>query len=120
MSKKHKPSKKGGWFVLAFFGLIFVFLGYRMVHQAYWDIKVESPDWKTRFQEDFPGMEKAASLAPEKRKRVIEQSNKEFCPCKCGYTLAGCLKDDRNCPIRPKNLDRIGELVRQAQNLPGP
>lgn len=118
MSKKHKPSEKGGSFVLAFFGLIFAFLGYSMVRQAYWDIKVETPEWKTRYREDFPGLDKAAPLSPDKRKQVLEQANKEFCPCKCGYTLAGCLKDDRHCPIRPKNLDRIAELVRQAQNPP--
>lgn len=118
MSKKNKPPEKGGWIVLTFFCLIFAFLGYRMVRQAYWDIKVESPEWKTRYQDDFPGLDKAVSLPPEKRKHVLEQANKELCQCKCGYTLASCLKDDRNCPIRPKNLDRIAELVRQAQNLP--
>lgn len=122
MSRRSRMAEKKmtwvSWVVLSLFGTAFLGMFGVMVRRAYWTVKIDSPEWKTQFRDDFPGLDKTAKLSPEKRKQVIEQANKEFCPCKCGYTLAGCLKDDRNCPIRAQNLDRIRELARQTQNLP--
>jgi hypothetical protein len=122
MSRRIRMAEKKmtwiSWAAVSLFGIAFLGMFGVMAHRAYWTVKIDSPEWKTRFREDFPGMDKAASLPLEKRKHVVEQANKEFCPCKCGYTLAGCLKDDRSCPLRAKNLDRLWELILQASIRP--
>lgn len=122
MSKRGRMAEEkltwGSRAIMTLVGIAFIGMIGAMVHQAYWTVKIDSPEWKTQFRGEFPGLDQAAMLPREKRTQVIEQANKEMCPCKCGYTLAGCLKDDRNCPIRSKNMDRFGELVRQAQRAP--
>ncbi len=103
-----------GWMVIGLCVGISAFFGYRMVSDARQEIKesqTNSPEWKTRFLAEFPGLETAASLRDDQKSRVIAQANKRFCPCKCGYTFATCLKDDQGCPMRSKNLAVVRSMI---------
>lgn len=103
------------WAMLSLFAAFFAGVFVLMARQARRDIRAHSPEEKTRFQEEFPGLEGAAGLAPEKKRRVVEQANQERCSCRCGYTVASCLKLDSRCPLRSKNLARVDEFIRQAR-----
>lgn len=87
-----------------------------MVRLAYLGIQANSPEWKTRFQEEFPGLEAAASLPQESRRVVVQWANAEKCSCRCGFTVASCLKLDSTCPNRPSNLQRVAERIKAAMN----
>lgn len=87
-----------------------------MVRLAYLGIRANSPEWKTRFQEEFPGLEAAAALSPESRRVVVQWANAEKCSCRCGFTVASCLKLDSTCPNRPSNLQRVAERIKAALN----
>lgn len=92
-----------------------------MVRLAYLGIQERSPEWKTRFQEEFPGLEAASALSPERRRLVVQWANAEKCSCQCGYTVASCLKLDSTCPNRPSNLQRLSERIKEAlNNIPSP
>lgn len=88
------------------------------IRQARRDIQAHSPEEKTRFQTVFPGVEAASDLERPQRKQVIARANQERCVCRCGYTVASCLKFDSRCPLRPKNFARIVQLVREARAAP--
>lgn len=90
-----------------------------MIRLAYLDIRVNSPEWKTRFQEEFPGLEAAAPLSPVSRRLVVQWANAEKCSCRCGYTVASCLKLDSTCPNRPSNLQRLEERIKAAESSGG-
>lgn len=85
-----------------------------MVRLAYLGIQERSPEWKTRFQEEFPGLEAASALSPERRRLVVQWANAEKCFCRCGYTVASCLKLDSTCPNRPSNLQKLAERIKEA------
>lgn len=87
-----------------------------MVRLAYLGIRANSAEWKTRFQEEFPGLEAAAALSPESRRVVVQWANAEKCSCRCGFTVASCLKLDSTCPNRPSNLQRVAERIKAALN----
>lgn len=87
-----------------------------MVRLAYLGIQERSPEWKTRFQEEFPGLEAAGALSPESRRLVVQWANAEKCSCRCGFTVASCLKLDSTCPNRPSNLQRVAERITVALN----
>lgn len=102
---------------VALIAFLAIFIGgfAAMVRQAHRHIQENSPDAKTKFQQDFPGLDAATVLKPEIKKRVVEQANKEFCACGCGYTVAACLNVDSTCPNRPKNLARVARLIEHAR-----
>lgn len=87
-----------------------------MVRLAYLGIQERSPEWKTRFQEEFPGLEAASALSPERRRLVVQWANAEKCSCRCGYTVASCLKLDSTCPNRPSNLQKLAKRTKEALN----
>ncbi len=103
------------WAVLALFAAVFTGIFVLLGRQASRDIQADSPEEKTRFQGEFPGLEAAAQLGPERKKRVVEQANRERCSCRCGYTVASCLKLDSRCPLRPANLARVAQLIEEAR-----
>lgn len=123
MSKK-KPknnsdgkSFKANWLPLAFVSMWVmgsaIWLGISIYKEGKEETAIVTD--KTKFRDEFPGLEEAASLSPEKRRVVIEAANKEFCACKCGYTLASCLVADQDCPNRPNNLLRVKGLIRESR-----
>lgn len=98
---------------LAALGLVFLgILAYNGYH-AYWDLKINKPEWKTGFHADFPGL--PADLLEARRAWVVQKANKEPCSCRCGFTLASCLKGDLSCPIRSQNFTRLKELVSESE-----
>lgn len=103
------------WIVIALFGILFIGGFGLMMREARRQSRSHSVEAKTEFQSDFPGLEKTAGLPPGMRERVIAQANKEFCSCRCGYTVAACLKLDTHCPNRPNNLTRIEQLVNEVR-----
>lgn len=109
MSRRKNEKTPWGFIgvALLLFGAFFV----RWVYAIYWEIKTSSPEWKTSFKADFPGLKEAAPDPGEKRAWLVQKANKEFCSCECGYTLAACLKGDLNCPIRDKNMSRIRDMA---------
>jgi hypothetical protein len=110
-SPKKRKTEKSSWWLLSLAGLLVAGLVANVVYRTFRDIKVQSPEWKTRFHADFPGLE---GLAGPERDRVVKEANREPCPCGCGYTLASCLKGDLNCPIRSKNQAKLREIIREA------
>ncbi len=119
-TNKRDKSKKSSWNYAILFGLALAGLAVFAVHESYLNVKSQSPEWKTRFRPDFPGLEDAASLSDEKKEWVVQQANREVCSCECGYTLASCLKVDLSCPLRPKNLERVSELIQKARRSDKP
>lgn len=104
------------WTAAAFFGLAALALMAFLIRQAQLSIQSSPAVFKTKYHEVFPGSEEAASLSAEKNQWVVRAANREQCPCKCGYTLAACLKTDSACPIRSKNLARVRELILAARS----
>jgi hypothetical protein len=115
MSRREKD-QWASRFTILLMGSVAVAVMGLMLRRAYLDIRVNSPEWKTRFQEEFPGLETAATLPPERRRLVVQWANAEKCSCRCGYTVASCLKLDSTCPNRPSNLQRLAERIKGALN----
>ncbi len=105
-----------GRFSILIMGSVAVAVMAFMVRLAYLGIQEHSPEWKTRFQEEFPGLETAGALSPESRRGVVQWANAEKCSCRCGFTVASCLKLDSTCPNRPSNLQRVAERIKTALN----
>lgn len=105
-----------GRFSILIMGSVAVAVMAFMVRLAYWGIRANSPEWKTRFQEEFPGLEAGAPLSSESRRVVVQWANAEKCSCRCGFTVASCLKLDSTCPNRPSNLQRVAERIKAALN----
>lgn len=112
--RRHEKDEWFGRFSILLLGSVAVAVMAFMVRFAYLDIQANSPQAKTRFQDSFPGLETADALSPERRRSVIEWANAEKCACRCGYTVASCLKLDSSCPNRPSNLQRLAERIKQA------
>ena len=114
--KQQKPdssSLRANWIPLA---VIFFVLGgimWSIVHNVLVDSKTVASEAaeKTKFREDFPGLDEAKSLSATRKNEIIQQANRETCGCNCGYTVASCLVVDRSCPNRQKNLLHIKELI---------
>lgn len=115
-SGRNGPRDHGwaNWAAASILGLGALALLAVLIRQAYLSIQASPAALKTKHHEVFPGSEEAASLSAEKKGRVVSAANRERCPCKCGYTLAACLKTDSTCPIRTKNLARVKELILAA------
>ncbi len=113
MKRKERATRKTAWFGFSIIGAGLIGILYFTINPVYQSIKEES--LKTKFYEDFPGMDTAASLPNDKRKQVINKANQERCSCDCGYTLASCLKVDLNCPLRESNLTKVKEMLRDAK-----
>jgi hypothetical protein len=114
MPQKRK-SKKFSRVLPSFIGLLAAVAVSFYVYRTCRDILVQTPEWKTKRQADFPGMDGADALPKKVKARVVEKANQEFCSCGCGYILAACLKYDLSCPIRPANLKRVNELIAEAR-----
>lgn len=113
--QKRKESKWLNWFMLLLLAIpVLGMLGF-MCRLAYRDMQERSPEWKTKFQKDFPGLEAATSLTPGQRELVVRKANVQMCSCRCGYTVASCLKLDSSCPNRPANLQRVKDFIQEAQ-----
>lgn len=97
-----------GLVAIAFFGSIEISVYKQGKEEA--DLAAE----KVKFRDQFPGLEETISLSPEKKRNVVERMNKEFCSCKCGYTVASCLVADRDCPNRSNNLLKVKELINES------
>lgn len=112
-SKKREDRKKMAWIAGTTLGLMFLGVLWLSIMPIYQDVKEQ--DEKTKFYEDFPGMETAASLSESARKKIIDKSNLERCSCECGYTLASCLKVDLGCPLRESNISKVKGMVTEAK-----
>lgn len=112
---RHRKSKwdRSSYIGLAVFGLAFLGILAYNGYQAYWDVKINRPEWKTGFHADFPGL--PSDLPETKRTWVVKKANGEDCSCQCGFTLASCLKGDLTCPIRSRNMERIKALILESQ-----
>ncbi|MCR4296285.1 MAG: hypothetical protein NUW21_12175 [Elusimicrobia bacterium] len=115
MRKREKDLWFGRFSILIMGSLAAAVMAF-MVRLAYLGIQERSPEWKTRFQQEFPGLEAADALSPESRRGVVQWANAERCSCRCGYTIASCLKLDSTCPNRPSNLQRVAERIETALN----
>ncbi len=113
MRKREKDLWFGRFSILIMGSLAAAVMAF-MVRLAYLGIQERSPEWKTRFQEEFPGLEAAAALSAESRRLVVQWANAESCSCRCGYTVASCLKLDSTCPNRPSNFQRLAERIKGA------
>lgn len=74
------------------------------------------------FYDDLPGLD-LEKLSPERRKRVIERTNREICTCGCrGDTVARCLVKDPNCQLVKSLAKQIyeEERVRPLTSPPRP
>jgi len=112
---KRKRVERTNWAFLIIGAVVVAVGGIPLARQAYWSVKTSAPEWKSRRIADFPGIESASALPLALREWIIETVNAERCACDCGFTLATCLKNDSDCPLRAKNLERVKELVRQAR-----
>lgn len=101
--------------MLSIFGLLFAAMFGRMVQSVYQDIRENSPSAKTKFQSEFPGLDAMPSRYPLKRRHAISMANGKFCPCRCGYTIAACLQEDRNCFMRTNNIEWVQAIIRKAR-----
>lgn len=113
---KKKETGWMAWVIISIFVFMIAALFGRTLHQAYQDIQEASPTSKTKFQPDFPGLDAAATLGTFKRGQIISMANRKFCPCGCGYTIAACLNNDSDCPMRSKNLVSIEKAIRKARS----
>lgn len=113
MRKREKDLWFGRFSILIMGSLAAAVMAF-MVRLAYLGIQEHSPEWKTRFQDEFPGLEAATALSPESRRLVVQWANAEKCSCRCGFTVASCLKLDSTCPNRPSNLQRVADASRDA------
>ena len=117
--KKQKRSDKAlrsNWLPLTLVGVVALGMVVLMGRSIYRESEnqARTAAEKTLYRQEFSGLEEANSLPAERKSRIIEAANREFCPCKCGYTLASCLVADRRCRIRSKNLSRVKELIDAA------
>ena len=58
---------------------------------------------------DFSGLDAA------QKHSALEAANAARCTCGCGMTLAQCVATDSTCPIRETNVEKIKNLVNDAQ-----
>ncbi|MCI0412298.1 SEC-C domain-containing protein [bacterium] len=52
-----------------------------------------------------------SKLSDEKREKIIDEINSDYCTCGCRLTLAQCVATDKTCPIRSGNITLIRNLV---------
>src|SRR3954470_13238289 len=58
---------------------------------------------------DFSGLD------AKQKQSALEAANGARCNCGCGMTLAQCVATDSTCPIRETNVEKIKNLVNDAQ-----
>jgi hypothetical protein len=58
---------------------------------------------------DFSGLD------AKQKQSALEAANAARCNCGCGMTLAQCVATDSTCPIRETNVEKIKNLVNDAQ-----
>lgn len=109
-ARKQEETKGVDWIAVGFLTLIAAAVIAVSVHQSHIAFQEPADDSKTKFHDEFPGLEKLAAHT-DRRRAVVEQVNAERCPCGCGFTLATCLTTDPKCPNRQKNLARVERLV---------
>ena len=61
------------------------------------------------------GMIDFSSLTAKQKRTALETANSTRCTCGCGLTLAECVATDSTCPLREGNINRIRNMVAQAQ-----
>ncbi len=113
MKPKDQANKKTAWLGFSVLGAGLIVILYFTINPVYQSIKEES--LKTKFYENFPGMEMESSLTDIQKKWAINKANQERCSCDCGYTLASCLKMDLDCPLRESNLTKVKEILREEK-----
>lgn len=101
------------WFAAAVLAAGAGAIGVRFYREAAESVRSSSPEWKRRFQADFPGLS-VAGLPAQARHGVVAKANSTDCPCGCGYTVAACLNEDQNCPRRSDNLARVSGWIKEA------
>lgn len=56
-----------------------------------------------------------SNLTAKGKRTALQAANEARCPCGCSLGLAQCVATDSTCPIREQNIDRIKQMVRNAE-----